>query len=64
LITAYKQATTYEEGVRRRWFFAGFLLSHHHFLRLFSALIYIQDNDVDEIGSTGWQIRPSIAPEE
>jgi hypothetical protein len=54
MITACKHATTSEEGVRRRWFFAGFLLSHHHFLRLFSALISLQDNDVDEIGSPGW----------
>jgi hypothetical protein len=45
-------------------FFTGFLLSHLHFLRLFSALIGIQDNDVDEIGSPRWQIHPSIAPEE
>ena len=27
-------------------------------------IIYIQDNDVDEIGSPGWQIHPTIAPEE
>jgi nicotinamidase-related amidase len=27
-------------------------------------IIYIQDNDVDEIGSPGWQIHPSIAPQE
>ena len=27
-------------------------------------IIYIQDNDVDEIGSPGWQIHPSIVPEE
>ena len=27
-------------------------------------IIYIQDNDVDEIGSPGWQIHPAIAPEE
>ena len=26
-------------------------------------IIYIQDNDVDEIGSPGWQIHPAIAPE-
>ncbi len=26
-------------------------------------IIYIQDNDVDEIGSPGWQIYPAIAPE-
>ena len=26
-------------------------------------IIYIQDNDVDEIGSPGWQIHPIIAPE-
>src|SRR6185312_14917739 len=27
-------------------------------------IIYTQDNDVDEIGSPGWQIHPAIAPEE
>ena len=27
-------------------------------------IIYIQDNDVDEIGSPGWQIHPAIAPKE
>src|SRR5258706_13489520 len=27
-------------------------------------IIYIQDNDVDEIGSPGWQIQPAIAPQE
>lgn len=27
-------------------------------------IIYIQDNDVDEIGSPRWQIHPTIAPEE
>lgn len=27
-------------------------------------IIYIQDNDVDEIGSPGWQIHPAIAPRE
>jgi nicotinamidase-related amidase len=27
-------------------------------------IIYIQDNDVDEIGSPGWQIHPAIAPQE
>lgn len=27
-------------------------------------VIYIQDNDVDEIGSPGWQIHPAVAPEE
>jgi nicotinamidase-related amidase len=26
-------------------------------------IIYIQDNDVDEIGSLGWQVHPAIAPE-
>ncbi len=26
-------------------------------------IIYIQDNDVDEIGSPGWQIHPAIAPQ-
>ncbi len=26
-------------------------------------IIYIQDNDVDEIDSPGWQIHPTIAPE-
>ncbi len=29
-----------------------------------TPIIYIQDNDVDEIGSPGWQIHPAIAPEE
>ncbi len=29
-----------------------------------TPIIYIQDNDVDEIGSPGWQIHPTIAPEE
>ena len=29
-----------------------------------TQLIYIQENDVDEIGSPGWQIHPAIAPEE
>ncbi len=28
-----------------------------------TQIIYIQDNDVDEIGSPGWQIYPTIAPE-
>jgi nicotinamidase-related amidase len=28
-----------------------------------TPIIYIQDNDVDEIGSPGWQIHPTIAPE-
>jgi nicotinamidase-related amidase len=28
-----------------------------------TPIIYIQDNDVDEIGSPGWQIHPAIAPE-
>ncbi len=28
-----------------------------------TLIIYIQDNDVDEIGSPGWQIHPTIAPE-
>jgi nicotinamidase-related amidase len=28
-----------------------------------TPIIYIQDNDVDEIGSPGWQIHPSILPE-
>jgi nicotinamidase-related amidase len=27
-------------------------------------IIYIQDNDVDAIGSPGWQIHPAIAPQE
>jgi nicotinamidase-related amidase len=27
-----------------------------------TPIIYIQDNDVDEIGSPGWQIHPTIAP--
>ena len=27
-----------------------------------TPIIYIQDNDVDEIGSPGWQIHPKIAP--
>ncbi|HEX4207793.1 MAG TPA: cysteine hydrolase family protein [Ktedonobacteraceae bacterium] len=27
-------------------------------------IIYIQDNDVDEIGSPGWQIHPTIVPAE
>jgi len=27
-------------------------------------IIYIQDNDVDEIGSPGWQIHPAIAAQE
>ncbi len=27
-----------------------------------TPIIYIQDNDVDEIGSPGWQIHPAIAP--
>jgi nicotinamidase-related amidase len=27
-------------------------------------IIYVQDNDVDEIGSPGWQIHPAIAPTE
>ena len=27
-------------------------------------IIYIQDNDVDEIGSPGWQIHPAIVPGE
>ena len=26
-------------------------------------VIYIQDNDVDEIGSPGWQVHPAIAHE-
>ena len=29
-----------------------------------TPIIYIQDNDVDEIGSPGWQVHPAIAPEE
>ena len=29
-----------------------------------TPIIYIQDNDVDEIGSPGWQIHSAIAPEE
>ena len=29
-----------------------------------TPIIYIQDNDVDEIGSPGWQIHPAIAPQE
>jgi nicotinamidase-related amidase len=29
-----------------------------------TPIISIQDNDVDEIGSPGWQIHPTIAPEE
>ena len=29
-----------------------------------TQIIYIQDNDVDEIGSPGWQIHPAVAPEE
>ena len=29
-----------------------------------TPIIYIQDNDVDVIGSPGWQIHPAIAPEE
>ncbi len=29
-----------------------------------TPIIYIQDNDVDEIGSPGWQIHPAIAPEQ
>ena len=28
-----------------------------------TPIIYVQDNDVDEIGSPGWQIHPTIAPE-
>ena len=28
-----------------------------------TPIIYIQDNDVDEIGSPGWQIHPTIAPD-
>lgn len=28
-----------------------------------NPIIYIQDNDVDEIGSPGWQIHPAIAAE-
>jgi len=28
-----------KKNKRRSWFVAGFLLSHHHFLKLFSALI-------------------------
>ena len=28
-----------------------------------TPIIYIQDNDVDEIGSPGWQIHPAIAPQ-
>ena len=28
-----------------------------------TPIIYIQDNDVDEIGSPGWQIHPTIAPQ-
>ena len=28
-----------------------------------TPIIYIQDNDVDEIGSPGWQIHEAIAPE-
>jgi nicotinamidase-related amidase len=29
-----------------------------------TPIIYIQDNDVDEIGSLGWQIHPAIASKE
>ena len=29
-----------------------------------TPIIYIQDNDVDAIGSPGWQIHPAIAPHE
>ncbi|HBE27174.1 MAG TPA: cysteine hydrolase [Ktedonobacter sp.] len=29
-----------------------------------TPIIYIQDNDVDEIGSPGWQIHEAIAPKE
>ena len=29
-----------------------------------SPIIYIQDDDVDKIGSPGWQIHPAIAPKE
>lgn len=29
-----------------------------------TAIIYIQDNDVDEIGSPGWHIHPAITPRE
>ena len=29
-----------------------------------TPIIYIQDNDVDEIGSPGWQIHPAIASKE
>lgn len=29
-----------------------------------TSIVYIQDNDVDEIGSPGWQIHPAIAPAE
>jgi nicotinamidase-related amidase len=28
-----------------------------------TPIIFIQDNDVDEIGSPGWQIHPAIAPQ-
>jgi nicotinamidase-related amidase len=28
-----------------------------------TPIIYIQENDVDEIGSAGWQIHPTIAPD-
>src|SRR5947209_13875479 len=27
-----------------------------------TPIIYVQDNDVDEIGSPGWQIHPAITP--
>jgi len=27
-----------------------------------TPIVYVQDNDVDEIGSPGWQIHPAIAP--
>jgi nicotinamidase-related amidase len=29
-----------------------------------TPIVYIQDNDVDEIGSLGWQVHPNIAPQE
>jgi nicotinamidase-related amidase len=29
-----------------------------------TPVIYIQDNDVDEIGSPGWQVHPAVAPRE
>jgi nicotinamidase-related amidase len=43
------------------------LLEHVHMLitqarTTGTLIIYIQDNDVDEIGSPGWQIHPAIRP--